>query len=68
MDVHDAADATTMLMIPNVCQNAAGDEDDEDDDDDDGNVMMMMKMMMLLLMLGLPPVTSPIFLPRCSVA
>ena len=24
-----------MLMIPNVCQNAAGDEDD--DDDDDGN-------------------------------
>ena len=35
VDVHDAADATTMLMIPNVCQNAADDEDDDDDDDDD---------------------------------
>ena len=34
VDVHDAADATTMLMIPNVCQNAADDEDDDDDDDD----------------------------------
>ena len=35
MDVHDGADATTMLMIPDVCQNAADDEDDDDDDDGD---------------------------------
>ena len=35
VDVHDAADATTMLMMPNVCQNAADDEDDDGDDEDD---------------------------------